>query len=382
MSRHFHDLIPVIKRRIKEEYIKEIPQDTDELVGVPYPYVSSGRTQEPALYSWDTFFINQGLIRMRMIDLARHMVDNLAYLQHHLGFIPYSNQKSMLSHSAPPMLAWMGRDVYRITGDKEWLRRLLPDVIKEFHFWTNKPHTTITGLYRYASTRPGLLSEKEISLFESGWIGSPRFDDVRQVNPIDLNSLLYRNARLIYDFQVELEGKGDDRLLEKSELIKKLLELCWEEGDGFYFDYDFSKKRNSPLKTLAGFMPLFVEMVDQGRARRMAQQLKWFVAPGGLTITGSAGRPPSAPWSHPLCYAPYLYMALKGLCDYEMMEDAADIGLNWLTLVVEQYEKTDECWEWYNAVERSAVCPGVENRAMLGWTAGAYIAVVELLGLD
>jgi len=129
-------------------------------------------------------------------------------------------------------------------------------------------------------------------------------------------------------------------------------------------------------------MPLFVEMVDQGRARRMAQQLKWFVAPGGLTITGSAGRPPSAPWSHPLCYAPYLYMALKGLCDYEMMEDAADIGLNWLTLVVEQYEKTDECWEWYNAVERSAVCPGVENRAMLGWTAGAYIAVVELLGLD
>jgi alpha,alpha-trehalase len=382
MSQHFHALAPELKQRIKEECLRETALDTADLLGVPYPYIIPGKGKLPALYYWDSFFINLGLIRLRMIDQARHTVDNLVFLQRRLGFIPASNHKTMIMHSAPPMLAWMVRDVYRITGDKEWLRRLLPEVLHEFRFWTSKPHTTITGLYRYVSEKPGALSEDKASLLESGWMDSPRFTDVRQFNPIDLNSLLYRNAKLIHDFQAELDGKGDDRLLEKAEQIKKWLDICWEEREGFYYDYDYVKKRISDVKTLAGMSPLFVEMVDERRARRLAQQLKHFVAPGGLYVLDRPEAPLQAPWNHPLCYAPSLYMTIKGLYDYDMMEDAADIGVNWLNMVVEQYEKTGELWEWYNVQDRNAVHNGLENTPLLGWTAGVYIAIVELLGLD
>jgi len=382
MGHHFHALIPELKRRIREECVRETPSDTTDLVGVPYPYIIPGKGKIPALYYWDSYFIILGLLRMRMIDLARHTVDNLVFLQRQLGFIPYANAKSMLSYSAPPMLAWMVRDVYRTTGDKEWLRRLLPDVLHEYHFWTSKPHTTITGLYRYSSNKADAQSDDADSLVESGWAGSRRFSDARQCNPIDLNCLLYRNAKLIHDFQVEVEGKGDDRLVEKSEQIKKLLDICWEDRDGFYYDYDYLKKRTCPAKTLAGFMPLFVEMMDDRRARRLAQQLKLFIAPGGLAASERAVASLAAPWSYPLGYAPYLYTTIKGLCDYEMMEDAADIGTNWLHLVTEQYEKTGELWEWYNVADKSIACQDLENGACLGWTAGVYIAVVDLLGLD
>jgi len=382
MSRNFHAVIPEIKQRIKEECVQETPVDTEALIGVPYPYVMTDHGNGPALYYWDAYFINLGLLRMRMIDLARHTVDNLAYLQRHLGFIPESNHKNLTSHSAMPMLAWMVRDVYRITGDKEWLRRLMPDVMQEFHFWTSKPHTTITGLYRFINTKSGALPDLSASQAESGWIGSRRFGDVRQYNPIDLNSLLYRNARLIHDFEAELEGKGDERLLEKSEQIKKLVEICWEEQEGFYFDYDYVKKRTNPIKTLAGFTPLFVEMMDERRAKRLSRQLGNFIAPGGLTMTEPPEKLEAAPWNHPLIYAPYLYMTIKGLCDYDMMEDAADIGLNWLNLVVDQYEKTGQFWEWYNAVDKSTVHQDLKNTAGLGWTCGVYIAIVDLLGLD
>ncbi len=382
MGSHYHALIPEIKRILKETCLQETPADTDDLLGVPHPYFIPGPDKQAALYYEDAYFMNLGLIRMRMVDHARHMVENLAYLQRHLGHIPAANHRDLSHFSAPPLLPWMVRDVYRVTGDKEWLRRLVPDVLQEFRYWVNKPHTSITGLYCYNSDKNGHWPPEKTSLAESGWIDSPRFQDARQYNAIDLNALLYRHARMIYDFQAEIDGHGDPAMLDKAEQIKKLLELCWNESEGFYYDNNFSHKRLSPVKTLAGFTPLFVELVDERRARRMVQNLKHFRAPGGLFITDTSYAANPTTWNHPLSYAPYVYMTIKGLCDYDLMEDAADIGMDWLNMVVDVYQQTGRFWEWYNAQERSHLCGELANRALIGTTAGVYIAIIELLGLD
>jgi alpha,alpha-trehalase len=382
MGSHFHSLIPEIKRLLKETCLQEALVDTDDVLAMPYPYFTSGADKRPALYYEDAYFMNLGLIRMRMIDHARHIVENLAYLQRHLGHIPAANHRDLTCFSAPPRLPWMVRDVYRVTGDKEWLRRLLPDVLQEFRFWVNKPHTSITGLYSYTCEKNGLLPPEKASMAESGWMESPRFSDARQYNAIDLNALLYRHARMIYDFQAEIDGHGDPAMLDKAEQIKKLLDLCWNESEGFYFDNNFAHKRLSQVKTLAGFVPIFVELVDERRARRMVQHLKYFRAPGGLYVTDQSYADAPAPWNHPLSYAPYVYMTIKGLCDYELMEDAADIGMDWLNMVVDVYNQTGQFWEWYNARERTHTCDGLSNRALIGSTAGVYIAIIDLLGLD
>ena len=383
MSQNFHSLIPELKSRIKEECVRETPQDSESLLGLPYPYVISGKGKSEALYYWDTYFINLGLLRMRMVDYARHNVENLIFLLRKFGYVPASNSRDMIAYSQPPFLPWMVRDIYRSTGEKEWLRRMLPDVLREYKFWTSKPHTTPTGLYRYHAFKEGALGPEKMAMAESGWIDSPRFADPRQYNAIDLNALLGRNARMIYDLQVEAEGHGDDLLLQKSAAMKKMMEFCWNEKEGFYYDNNFEEKMMSPVKSLAGFMPLFVEMVDASRAQRMIGHLQNFTASGGFTLTDQDYGRKKSLWNAPLIQAPYVYTTLKGLCDYEFMEDAADIGTNWLTMVQELYTQTGDLWAWYNAADRSITHPdGLQNSSMLSLTAGVYAEVVDCLGLD
>jgi len=202
MAHNFHALLPELKDRIQKDFVREIVEDTEELSGVPYPYVTPGSSKKDALYYWDSYFINLGLIRLKLVDLARHNVENIIYLQRKLGYVPCSNRKNKTWRPVLPLLPWFVRDIYRATGDKDWLSRMLPAVLDEFHFWTTKPHTTPVGLYRYV--KPDGSDFKSI-----------RFSDVDNINPIDLNAMLYRNALLIYDLQIETDGNGDKHLLLK-----------------------------------------------------------------------------------------------------------------------------------------------------------------------
>ena len=320
MAEKFQSLLPILKERFEKECVREINKDTDELINVPYPYVTPGSTKQDALYYWDTFFINMGLIRLKLVDLARHNAENLIFLQRQLGYVPASNLKANSADSTLPLLPWIVRDVYRATGDKEWLSRMLPDVVNEFHYWTTQPHTSSVGLYRFPDIDKN--DPLHAGAPESCWVPSIRFDDTRNYNPVDLNALLYRNAILIYDLQIEAEGKGDKSLLEKSDHIQKRFSIFWNDALKFYFDNNFADKKQSTIKTLAGYMPMFVELIDEKQAGSLQSHLSDFIAPGGITLTDKDYSANGSNWSDPLLCAPMLYFVIKGLSDYEYMEDA------------------------------------------------------------
>ena len=66
MNQNFHSIIPEIKERIKSECIAETTTDSAEYIAVPYPYVIPGKGRKSALYYWDTYFINIGLIKINI----------------------------------------------------------------------------------------------------------------------------------------------------------------------------------------------------------------------------------------------------------------------------------------------------------------------------
>lgn len=382
MSQNYQSIVTDIKMKIKHEYIHELTVDTDDFFGIPYPYTIPVKETRSALYYWETYFTNLGLIKMRMVDQARHNVENLVYLLRNIGYVPASNKKSLSLEISLPMLPWMVRDVYRATGDKEWLRRVLPDIIKEYHFWTLKPHTSPTGLYRFAPLSEA-FKETIVQDIAVNWAHQPRFQKVEDINPVDLNALLYRNARIIFDLQIETDGHGDQNLLQKSDQMQRLMEICWSNSDGFYYDNDIPAKRLSPKKHLSSFLPLFVEMIDEKRARRMASHLKSFIQPGGLSNGEKSTGQFHSVWEYPYITPPYMYMIIKGLCDYEMMEDAADIGTNWINMVLNIYQETGYFWEWYNVADRTINSPhGLANYPNMGWSVGTFIALHNALGLD
>jgi alpha,alpha-trehalase len=376
----FQSLFPILKDRIENDLVRENIEETDELIGLPCSYVTPGADSQDALFYWDAYFLNLGLIRLKLIDLARHHVENLTFLLRRNGYVPHSSLKSMAHVAELPLLPWMVRDVYRATGDKAWLGRMLPDVLTEFQFWTNESHTTPTGLYRFADRpvqQPGAAVPEQTCLPRCLHPWSPA-----AVAPVDLNALLYRNAKMIYDLQFEVDGQGDPQLLQKSDSIKNHFNLLWQPQQQFYFDHDFIENRSSEIKSLTGYMPLFVKVADSTHAADLQQQLAAFAAPGGLTLTDKDYAELADNISRPMLCAPYLYFVVKGLIDYEFMEDAADIGANWLTMVYNVYKRTGEMWQHYNVMEKNTSLPERHNFAILGWTAGAYITLVEALGLE
>ncbi len=375
----YPSLIPEIEKKIQTQII-ETNSDTDALIGLPYPYLASGRGNGKSLFYFDTFFTNLGLIKLNQIDLARHNVENLVFMGRKNGYIPASNEKCMQGILHLPFLPWMVRDVYRATGDKGWLNKMLPDLLDEFRMWTTKPHTTPTGLYRYVAKSSAQTSSEKI---DDCWINTHEFTEITHFNPVNLNALLCRNAKLIYDLQVEVEGEGDKSLLSKSDHILNLLDICWDNDNGFFYDNDFVKKELTDVKTLSAFLPLFVEIVKNERAHKLNTHLNSFLGAGGIACSPKGADGEALKWRYPLSIAPYIYIIIKGLIDYDFMEDAADIGANWLDMVIENYEKTGKFWEWYN-VEEGGIefSAGMKNKPLWGWTAGTFIALIDTLGLE
>ena len=101
-----------------------------------------------ALFYWDTYFTNLGLLRQDRVELARSNCDALLYLIGQKGFVPNSTFKGDDTRSQPPYLSMMVREVYEITRDRAWLGHAVPLLETEYRFWMAKRNTPL-GLNRH-----------------------------------------------------------------------------------------------------------------------------------------------------------------------------------------------------------------------------------------
>lgn len=84
------DIIEKIKRGFKENTVYT-PKDDGEIMGLPYPYsIPAHRFQ--ALFYWDTYFINLGLIELNQVELAKNNTDNILYIVDKYGFMPNASR--------------------------------------------------------------------------------------------------------------------------------------------------------------------------------------------------------------------------------------------------------------------------------------------------
>lgn len=100
-----------------------------------------------------------------------------------------------------------------------------------------------------------------------------RYDDERisrqhafRVKDIFLSSLLYRSNGYLLQMATAL-GKATDEIESWLDAYETgLEELCWDEEDGLYYDYDLIAEKRVRCKTIASLMPLM--SVGIGVARR------------------------------------------------------------------------------------------------------------------
>lgn len=402
-----------VKAYIQQSWIKTLrynPKDSADHIGLPRPYTvpcAAGRFQE--MYYWDTYFTNVGLILDGHTDWAIDNTENLASLVERFGKVFNGSRYMYKYNSQPPYLCMMVSDIYAKTGDREWLRKMLSPLKKEYAFWMthrmnscglNRYSNDVDdkkrdrGMAQYAKTRTksdiALDSMKEDDVLkyasharaecESGWDFTPRFANrCEDFCPVDLNANLYFYERNISRFCRILEMPCEAKIWEKAAKKRKHLiqRYMYRAEDGFYYDYDFVNKRLSPVKSAAVFSLLFAEVLPACHAKSVAKHaLEVLEFPYGLAATAKGNYHGTYQWAYPNGWAPLQYIAIKGMDNYGMKVDACRLARAYVDGLTRIFSRTHNLWEKYNVVEGNirVVSEGeYEMPPMMGWTAGVYL---------
>ncbi len=395
------------------------PAAQSSLLPLPHAYVvPGGRFRE--VYYWDSYFTMLGLRAQGRWDLIENMVNNFAFLIEKYGFIPNGNRSYYLGRSQPPFFSLMVKLLAEHKGEST-LWKYVRLLHQEYSFWMELPEKKTNNL---AQNRIVLLGENDIlnrywddfdtprpesyredvelamtsmqpseqlyrnvrAAAESGWDFSSRWFADRtgfasisttDVAPVDLNCLV---LHLIQTLREAVGQKGDKDLeqqLEKmvSDRKRSILRHCWDETDGFFFDYNFVKGQRTSHRTLAAMYPLFFKIATQEQADSVAEIIENdFLKPGGLTTTLlETGQQ----WDAPNGWAPLQWISYIGLKNYGHDHLANEVRTRWMNTVESVYRKTGKMTEKHNVLNDAAHAGGgeYENQDGFGWTNGVYLGM-------
>lgn len=395
--------------------VRTSEKDTLGRFALPKPFsVPCVRGGFQDMFYWDTYFTNAGLLLDGDIWQSRNNIEDIAAMIERFGYMPNATSGGMKNRSQPPLFSMMVKDYYDATADKEFLRRMLPVLEKEYAFWMQH-RVAPNGLNRYGHSE---ADEGELEKFfgqvagrvrldgskmsreervakgahllaeaESGWDFNPRFDGrCMDFNPVDLNAFIYGMERNQAYFMRELGIDGskdwDARADKRRKLMRKLM---LDPKTKLLYDYDYVNGRRSAQYSAAPLAALWQKAVDKDVAAATVRHLDMLEGDGGVMTCAPGERAVAYQWDAPNGWAPVHYFAIKGLDNYGYTADAARIARKYLGSVTSIYGQTGQLWEKFNAAKGNTEVndeypmPG----DFMGWTAGTYqTAYSYLYGKD
>ncbi|UCG95544.1 MAG: alpha,alpha-trehalase [archaeon] len=376
--------------RYIEDYWKKstfyLPKDRGVYIGMPNPFVSANGTRfHNDQFYWDSYFIILGLVESGKIRLAKGMVDNFIYLFEKFGRIPSRNRYYNLGISQLPFLTSMIMEIFSKTKDKKWLRKAVKTAEKELkNYWMNKDevsgeiHLVYRGLSRYCDH----YVTHHTSEYESGWDITSRFNDhCLDYLPVDLNSCLYKYERDIAEIYHITGSRTKQRnYLGRADKRRKTVnKLMWNKKKGFFFDYDYKKKKQSNFYSVAGFYPLWANLASKEQAERVRENLRKFEYKGGLANTQKTGLSKEfKQHDYPNGWANQQWIVIRGLLNYGFEEDAKRLATKWLEMNRKVFLRTGKFWEKYNVVKCDVGKEGrYPNQTGFGWTNGVFVKLIS-----
>jgi alpha,alpha-trehalase len=200
--------------------------------------------------------------------------------------------------------------------------------------------------------------------------------------PVCLNSLLYKTEKDLEGMALSLgHAKEAEQWHQRAEVrAAKMRELFWDAARGQFFDYDFETGKRSEYEFATTFYPLWTGWATPEQARALAQRLSVFERPGGIVTSPYET---GVQWDFPYGWAPLELIAVEGLRKYQFNADADRISVEFLSTVLENYQRDGTIREKYNVATRSSevkVAAGYqENVIGFGWTNGVFLALLDKL---
>jgi alpha,alpha-trehalase len=398
---------------LKREPDQEIKGDSR--IPLIYPYiVPGGRFRE--IYYWDSYFTCVGLAVVKRYEIIESMVKNFIYLQGKLGLIPNGNREYFATRSQPPVLGLMVDLLYKKYGI-EHIKPYIPALECELETWMSGEKTVTmpdgTVLSRYcdkgdfpreeaykedmALVANDMSEEDKKLLFknlrsgaESGWDYSSRWLKDPQnlatiqamaIIPVDLNCLLYDLEILLAKYHQKLgdDGKTDFYANLANKRKAAINKYCWDEENGFYFDYNFEEQKSTEVYSMAGALPLFVQLASTEQAAKTAKALegKLLVKGGFVATTIKTG----LQWDFPNGWAPSQWFAVQGLLHYGKKELAHEAMSRWIKTMETHFAKEKMLMEKYDVCNPESLAGGGEYSVQegFGWTNGIALKFFDLM---
>ncbi|MCP9767825.1 hypothetical protein EGI22_07865 [Lacihabitans sp. LS3-19] len=366
--------------------IRKPQDDGGSLIPTRKEYFAGGGKFNEFNYFRSLFQV-EALIKLGNDTLAADLATNCAQFIQDFSYVPSGNRSYYLGRSNPPVLSKMVDVLSK--KDPKVLQAFASHLTKEYQYWMSAldkeqaskqaeakksgklGYTNVVFLSgdnvlnRYNDEKNGLgpdkyyldikvksdsviLNNKRL-IDESEWRNETRWSSedklkASEMLPVDLNAWLYYlevTLSRIYTSSGQKEyAKSFENLAQKRKVLFN--EYFWNEEKGFYFDYNFSKKRQSEVYTLAGILPLYVGLADVHKAEKVSENISnKFLKPGGLLNTFGGNNEGSAE---------YQYLAIKALQEYKKEHLAEEIAKRWLNTNEVFYKDNGKIQNTYDVV--------------------------------
>lgn len=383
--------LKTVNSDIKQKGIMNFPQE-NALLLTGYSYGE--------FYDWDLYFEN---IYMSYYGISDYCFTNLkAFLkrEHLNGFVSRTLKEPRPYQQFKPFLAQIALLGSKQKNDFIWLSELTDGAknkgpepggimneinyvngrsyyqrLKEYlNYWFWYQDFDKNGLPVWNSADHSGM-DNQIS--RSGVMNSFRYEGV------DLACYLYRELKAMA-FIAEKLGIPKDIIMYNDHaalLIKQINSTFWDEKDGFYYDRDEQTGKQVKVKSVAGFMPLYIGAASKQQAERMIKEHLlnknefWTDFPVPAYAKTEPDYDQNAKTSgecnwRGTAWIPTNYMVFHGLLDYGYTDLAKELAQKTFNMV---YYKNSTTREYYNA-ETGA---GKGLNPFWGWSTLAYFMPFE-----
>ncbi|XP_031774563.1 trehalase [Apis florea] len=420
----------MLGRKMKDDV--RVNEELYSIIYVPNPViVPGGRFRE--FYYWDSYWIVKGLLLSEMYTTVKGMLSNFVSLVDKIGLIPNGGRIYYVMRSQPPMLISMVDEYLKTTHDYEWLENNLYLLEKEFDFWmTNRTvEIEVDGVnyvmarYNEESSGPRPESYKEDYLTsqsfrtneekdnyyaelktaaESGWDFSSRWFildgtnkgnltnlKTRYIIPVDLNTIIYRNAMLLAKYNQRMGNESKVAYYQKraAEWKRAITAVLWHEEVGVWLDYDMLNDIKRDYFYPTNILPLWTDCYDLAKREEYVSKVLKYLEKNKIML--NLGGIPSTlehsgeQWDYPNAWPPLQYfviMALNNTEDPWAQRLAYEISERWVRSNYKAYNETHSMFEKYDATVSGGHGGGGEYEVQLGfgWSNGVILDLLNRYG--
>ena len=288
--------------------------------------------------------------------------------------IPYNDQ---LTTSAP-WYAWQNWEVYKITGDKKFLKEMYRSSEKFYNYYVSNRDSDGDGLCEWGahavleSVRDARVAVWDEVAWPSNFEG------------MDLNCMLVYEAKALADMAKELRLKDEEDRWRKDAATRASLinSTMWDPETGFYYhvdkaDNDFTFKETNDLKReeIIGFLPLWAGIASEEQVKKLVDKLtdpdKFWRNYGVPSLSASDSYyNPKGYWNGPV-WVEWDFLIVHGLLKYGYKDLARELVDRVSANMVAQLQKDHQLWEFYSPDDQWAgyhkqyIWAGIINRMLL-----------------